>query len=80
LGREVIKLVNTYGMMVDFSHPSKGAMMEMLKLSKAPIIGPHSAVRAICSHSRNADDETAHGARQERRRHPDRRVRVLRQM
>ena len=56
-GREVIKLMNTYGMMVDFSHPSKGAMMEMLKLSKAPIIGSHSGVRAICNHSRNADDE-----------------------
>jgi len=57
LGREVIKLMNTYGMMVDFSHPSKGAMMEMIKLSKAPIIGSHSGVRAICNHSRNADDE-----------------------
>jgi len=57
LGREAIKLMNTYGMMVDFSHPSKGAMMEMLSLSKAPIIGSHSGVRAICNHSRNADDE-----------------------
>src|SRR4029079_12008743 len=57
LGREVIKQMNTYGMMVDFSHPSKGAMMEMLALSKAPIIGSHSGVRAICNHSRNADDE-----------------------
>ena len=57
LGREVIKEMNKYGMMVDFSHPSKGAMMEMLKLSKAPIIGSHSGVRAICNHSRNADDE-----------------------
>ena len=57
LGREVIKLMNTYGMMVDFSHPSKGAMMEMIKLSKAPIIGSHSGVRAICNQTRNADDE-----------------------
>jgi membrane dipeptidase len=57
LGREVIKLMNTYGMMVDFSHPSKGAMLEMIKLSKAPIIGSHSGVRAICNQTRNADDE-----------------------
>ena len=49
--------MNKYGMMVDFSHPSKGAMMQMLALSKAPIIGSHSGVRAICNHSRNADDE-----------------------
>src|SRR6185436_11243003 len=57
LGREVIKEMNKYGIMVDFSHPSKGAMMEMIKLSKAPIIGSHSGVRAICPASRNADDE-----------------------
>jgi membrane dipeptidase len=57
LGREVIKEMNKYGMMVDFSHPSKGAMMQMLALSKAPIIGSHSGVRAICNQTRNADDE-----------------------
>jgi membrane dipeptidase len=57
LGRDVIREMNRLGMMVDFSHPSKGAMMEMIKLSKAPIIGSHSGVRAICNHSRNADDE-----------------------
>ena len=57
LGREVIKEMNKWGIMVDFSHPSKGAMMEMLQLSKAPIIGSHSGVRAICNASRNADDE-----------------------
>ncbi len=57
LGRQVIAEMNKYGMMVDFSHPSKGAMMQMLALSKAPIIGSHSGVRAICNHSRNADDE-----------------------
>ena len=57
LGREVIKEMNKWGIMVDFSHPSKGAMMEMLALSKAPIIGSHSGARAVCNHSRNADDE-----------------------
>jgi membrane dipeptidase len=57
LGREVIKEMNRLGMMVDFSHPSKQAMMQMLQLSKAPIIGSHSGARAICNHSRNADDE-----------------------
>jgi membrane dipeptidase len=57
LGRDVIREMNRYGIMVDFSHPSKGAMMEMLQLSRAPIIGSHSGVRAVCNHSRNADDE-----------------------
>ena len=80
LGKEVIKEMNKYGMMVDFSHPSKGAMMQMLALSKAPIIGSHSGVRAICNHSRNAGRRTAQGARQEWRRHSDRRLRGLREV
>jgi membrane dipeptidase len=32
-------------------------MMQALELSKAPIIASHSAVRALCDHSRNLDDE-----------------------
>jgi microsomal dipeptidase-like Zn-dependent dipeptidase len=43
--------------MIDVSHPSKGAFIEMIKLTKAPIIASHSSARALCSHSRNLDDE-----------------------
>lgn len=57
LGREVVKEMNRLGMMVDFSHPSKQAMMQMLEITKAPLLGSHSGARAICNHSRNADDE-----------------------
>ena len=49
--------MNRLGMMVDVSHPSKGSMMQAAALSKAPIIASHSAVRALCNHSRNLDDE-----------------------
>lgn len=57
LGKQVIAEMNRVGMMVDVSHPSKGAMMQMVALSKAPIIASHSGVRAIANHSRNMDDE-----------------------
>ncbi len=57
LGRQVIAEMNRWGIMVDVSHPSKGSMMESIRLSKAPIIGSHSAARALCNHSRNMDDE-----------------------
>ena len=57
LGKQVVAEMNKYGMMIDASHPSKEAMREMIKLSKAPIIGSHSSARAICDHSRNMDDE-----------------------
>lgn len=57
LGREVIKEMNKWGIMVDLSHPSKAANMEMMRLSKAPVIASHSSARALNDVSRNLDDE-----------------------
>jgi membrane dipeptidase len=57
LGREVIAEMNRLGMMVDLSHPSKGANMEAMRLSQAPVIASHSGVRTIADVSRNMDDE-----------------------
>jgi membrane dipeptidase len=57
LGRQVIAELNRLGMMVDLSHPSKGANMEAMRLSKAPVIASHSDVRALADVSRNMDDE-----------------------
>jgi membrane dipeptidase len=57
LGREVIAEMNRVGIMVDLSHPSKGANLEAIRLSKAPVIASHSAVRALANVSRNMDDE-----------------------
>ena len=57
LGREVIAEMNQLGMMVDLSHPSKGANLEAIRLSKAPVIASHSGVRALGNVSRNMDDE-----------------------
>jgi membrane dipeptidase len=57
LGKEVIKEMNKWGIMIDVSHPSKKSMKDMIALSKAPIIASHSSARALCNHSRNLDDE-----------------------
>lgn len=57
LGRQVIAEMNRLGMMVDLSHPSKGANLEAIRLSRAPVIASHSAVRALADVSRNMDDE-----------------------
>jgi len=57
LGEKVVAEANRLGIMMDVSHPSKGSMMRTLEITKAPIIASHSAVRALCDHSRNLDDE-----------------------
>ncbi len=57
LGKEVIAEMNTHGIMIDVSHPSKESMRQMIELTKAPIIASHSSARALCNHSRNLDDE-----------------------
>ena len=57
LGKEVVELLNYYGIMIDISHPSKEAIRQMTELSKAPIIASHSSARGLRDHPRNVDDE-----------------------
>src|SRR6056300_685581 len=57
LGEKVIDSMNYYGIMVDISHPSKEAIHQTIKRSKAPVIASHSGVRALSDHPRNLDDE-----------------------
>ncbi|MFM1877472.1 MAG: hypothetical protein RLZZ241_338 [Bacteroidota bacterium] len=57
LGKKAVAEMNRLGIMIDISHPSREAVLQMLELSKAPIIASHSSARALCNHSRNLDDE-----------------------
>ena len=57
LGIEVIREMNRLGIIIDISHPSKEAIRQMIRLSKAPVIASHSSARSLCDHSRNLDDE-----------------------
>ena len=57
LGRQVVTEANRWGIMLDVSHPSKQANLQVMELSKAPVIASHSSVRALCNHSRNMDDQ-----------------------
>ena len=57
LGKEVVQLLNYYGLMIDISHPSKKAIKQMIEISKAPVVASHSSARALRDHPRNLDDE-----------------------
>ena len=57
LGKKAIIEMNRLGIMIDLSHPSKKANIQMIQLSKAPVIASHSSARALSNASRNLDDE-----------------------
>jgi membrane dipeptidase len=57
LGKQAVAEMNKWGIMVDISHPSKEASMQIFELSRAPVIASHSAARALGDVSRNLDDE-----------------------
>jgi membrane dipeptidase len=56
-GKQVVELLNYYGIMIDISHPSKEAIKQMIELSKAPVVASHSSARGLRDHPRNLDDE-----------------------
>lgn len=57
LGRQAVEEANRLGIMMDISHPSKASNLQVMAMSKAPVIASHSGVRALCDHRRNLDDE-----------------------
>ena len=61
LGKRVVKRLNELGIMVDVSHSSNQAALDMLATSKAPVIASHSGVKSVFDHPRNLSDEALEG-------------------
>lgn len=57
LGRSAITRINILGGIVDVSQLSKAATLQVLEMSKAPIIASHSNVWQLSNVSRNLSDE-----------------------
>lgn len=57
LGRQAVVEMNRWGIMIDLSHPAKTSNMQVLELTRAPVIASHSSARAVNDVSRNLDDE-----------------------
>ncbi len=57
LGKQAVVEMNKWGIIIDLSHPSKKSNMQVMELTKAPVIASHSAARAMNDVSRNLDDE-----------------------
>ncbi|MEJ5166817.1 MAG: membrane dipeptidase, partial [Thermoanaerobaculia bacterium] len=56
-GKELIKEMNRMGIVIDVSHASDKTVLDVLEISKAPIIASHSCVREINPIPRNISDE-----------------------
>ena len=56
-GYEVVEEMNHVGMMVDISHISDKAVLDVLACTTAPVIASHSCAKAICNNPRNLSDD-----------------------
>lgn len=56
-GKEVVKEMNSLGMIVDIAHCSDDTVRDCLEISRAPIVSTHSCCKALASHRRNLSDE-----------------------
>ena len=65
-GRDVVAEINRLGMLVDVSHSSPAAALDMIDASRAPVIASHSDVRSLADSPRNADDELLFALRDNR--------------
>ena len=57
LGRQVVARLNELGIMADVSHASMKTTLDILALSRTPVIASHSGVKGINDHPRNMSDE-----------------------
>lgn len=57
-GEELVKEANRLGVIIDLAHASKNTHMDVLSVSKLPVINSHSNARRLKDVPRNIDDET----------------------
>ena len=56
-GEKVVAEMNRLGMIIDVSHIGKDSVLDVIRLSKAPVIASHSSHRDFCGIERMWDDE-----------------------
>ena len=56
-GLELVKEMNSTGMIVDVSHISDAAFYDVLDCSSKPVVATHSCCRALAGHPRNMTDD-----------------------
>ena len=57
LGRDAVGRLNRLGAVIDVSQLSVSGVLQTVKLSKAPVVASHSAIKALVDSPRNLSDE-----------------------
>ena len=57
LGRRVVRRINDLGIIMDCSHMGLRSSLEVMEISRRPVVFSHSNVRALRDHPRNITDE-----------------------
>lgn len=57
-GEELVKEANRLGVIIDLAHASKNTHIDVLNVSRLPVINSHSNARRLKDVPRNLDDET----------------------
>jgi membrane dipeptidase len=57
LGREAVARLNELGVIIDVSQLTPEALFQTVKLSKAPVVATHSAIRGLVDSPRNLTDD-----------------------
>jgi microsomal dipeptidase-like Zn-dependent dipeptidase len=61
LGREVVRRMETLGMVVDVAHASHATVADVLAMATRPVISSHGGVQATCKVNRNLTDDEVRG-------------------
>ncbi len=56
-GKELVRLCNQMGIMVDLSHMNEKGFWDVASLSTAPLVASHSGAHALCPSPRNLTDD-----------------------
>jgi len=56
-GEELVKRCNELGIIIDMAHAGKRSTLEVLSISKLPVIVSHANINSVHRHARNLDDE-----------------------
>ena len=61
LGKDLVRRMNSIGMVIDVAHTSNDTVRDVLELSEKPVAYTHGCCSSLCSHKRNLPDNLIRG-------------------